>query len=179
MNLPEDKLYDLRLRLLSDPVNRKILDSIIESSKYPDDVARTIGFTRSALEQRLSKLIEAGFIRKAVEQESQKVLLIITPEGKDFRNEISKLYLQVFSKASAQEAPSEEKVLEPANKAASNKIFSKLSIPMLVFILFESIAIISAYNNFITGFTYFVILSWLFWTIIGIVVAKLFGRLKV
>lgn len=101
MNLPEDKQYDLRLRLLSDPVNRKILDSVIESSKYPDDVARTIGFTRSALEQRLSKLIDAGFIRKAVEQESQKVILIITPEGKDLRNEVSKLHFRVFSKSSA------------------------------------------------------------------------------
>lgn len=177
MSQLEDNLYDLRLRLLSDPINRKIIDYLIESPRYPDDMARVLGFTRSALEQRLAKLIEAGFSRKVTDQSTQRVLILVTSEGKNLRKEISELYLQIFTKASSQKLPSEENVIPYARKILLNKILSGLSIPLLVFVLFESIAIINTYNNFVIGNMYWVLVGWLFWTIFGIIVAMLSEKL--
>ena len=176
--MSEDELFNLRLSLIADPVNRQILGYLSEGSQYPEDLARKIGFSRSALEQRVARLVETGFVRKLTERDSPKIVLAITPEAMWVRDWLQ----QLRGVGSPEEARREPQPLSTTMSATEEPtkpeplktrgLLERISLPLIVFLVFETIAIVNSYYNYLWGAWNWVMIGWVVYTALGFVAAK-------
>jgi len=176
-------MFDLRLSLVADRVNRQILGYLSERPQYPEDLARRIGFTRSALEQRLARLIEAGFVRKLAERDTQRVVLLITPEAEWTQKWLEQLHGLGSQEKNDQElktpvtTPTAVKETEHLEPTKTRGFLERLSLPWIVFLIFETIAIVNSYYQYIVGAWNWVVIGWVIYTALGVVAAKFTGWL--
>lgn len=181
--MSEDDLFNLRLSLIADPVDRRILEHLSGGSQHPEDLARKMGFSRSALEQRVARLVEAGFVQKLAERDSPRVVLVITPEAMLVLDWLRQLRIGGSPAGPRPEPPPSTTTATPEETAKSEPLkprglVERVSLPLVLFLLFETVAIVNSYYNYLLGAWNWVVIGWVLYTALGIVAAKLVGWLS-
>lgn len=137
---------------LLDAINLKILELSQERPIHPNDLAQLFGISRPAVDQRVSKLVAAGLVRKVKGRDS-RVYVACTEAGAKILNQVK----------------SGEPVSLPQPKRET-----ALSVLLLLF--FAVIAVMSFLANITRGSLGLAVLSAAFWLLIGVVTMRLLTR---